>query len=251
MQYPTTLIGVSTAIRGVEDEIDLAAQSDTRVLITGECGVGKQLAARLIHQRSRRSQAPLVTSNCTGLTAARFATELFGPLPDVAGAPHDAMSCRARANGGTILIEDVGEMNLRMQALLLRFLETEGGARTAPDLPNLRVIATARRALIQQVASKRFREDLYYRLNVLHIQFPPLRDRREDVRVLLESFLQTLSETHRLPVPEVSPEALDQLTQYDWPGNVGELKHVAERLILRGANRPVGVAAVRHEISSQ
>jgi DNA-binding NtrC family response regulator len=149
-------------------------------------------------------------------------------------------------------MDEVAEMSLRMQALLLRFLETGEIQRVGSDrrLPALdvRVIAATHRRLIKHVAEKSFREDLYYRLNVIHIEVPPLRERREDVFILLKHFLQMFADTHKLPVPDVTTEAMTYLTQYHWPGNVRELRNVAERLILRSGNGRVDVHALPREI---
>jgi DNA-binding NtrC family response regulator len=242
MKKPVTMIGMSTAIRGVEEEIDHAARSDAKVLITGESGVGKEIVARLIHERGNRRNAPLVTINCAGFPDSLLESELFGHVKgSFTDAHRDKTGWLERAQGGTIFMDEVGEMSLRMQALLLRFLETGeiqrvGSDRRQPSL-DVRVIAATHRRLINHIADKTFREDLYYRLNVIHIEVPPLRERREDVLPLLNYFFQMFGGTHQLNVPEVSPEALAYLTQYQWPGNVRELRNVAERLVLRSAGR--------------
>src|SRR5687768_4734050 len=231
MKTAVTMVGVSAAIQNVEDEIDHAARCDAKVLITGESGVGKEVVARLIHDRSSRSRAPLVTINCAGFPDSLLESELFGHLKgSFTDAHRDKRGWLEAAHGGTIFMDEVGEMSLRMQALLLRFLETGeiqrvGSDRRLPPL-DVRVITATHRRLIDRIADKTFREDLYYRLNVVHIEVPPLRDRREDIFVLLNHFLGMFAETHRINVPEVTPEALKQLTSYHWPGNVRELRNV-------------------------
>lgn len=238
MKKVATMVGVSAAIRAVEEEIHHAARSDAKVLITGESGVGKEIVAHLIHERSRRAHGPLVTINCAGFPDSLLESELFGHMKgSFTDAHRDKRGYLESAHGGTIFMDEVGEMSLRMQALLLRFLETGeiqrvGSERQLPSL-NVRVITATHRKLLQHIADKTFREDLYYRLNVVHIEVPPLRDRREDVFVLLNYFLAGFAETHRVPVPEIAPEALRRLTEYGWPGNVRELRNVAERLALR------------------
>ncbi|MGQ0735825.1 MAG: sigma-54 interaction domain-containing protein [Acidobacteriota bacterium] len=253
MKKPVTMIGVSATIRGVEEEMEHAARSDAKILITGESGVGKEIVARLIHERGSRRHAPLVTINCAGFPDSLLESELFGHMKgSFTDAHRDKRGWLEAADGGTIFMDEIGEMSLRMQALLLRFLETGEIQRVGSDrrLPNLdvRVIAATHRRLITHIAEKTFREDLYYRLNVIHIEVPPLRERREDVSVLLRYFFQMFSETHQLPIPELNAEALEYLTQYPWPGNVRELRNVAERLVLRCTGRTVDVESLPQEI---
>ena len=238
MKKSVALVGVGAAIRAVEEEIHHAARCDAKVLVTGESGVGKEIVARLIHERSNRNRGPLVTINCAGFPDTLLESELFGHVKgSFTDAHRDKRGWLEAAAGGTIFMDEVGEMSLRMQALLLRFLETGEIQRVGADrkLPpvDVRVITATHRRLLEHIADKTFREDLYYRLNVVHIEVPPLRDRREDIFVLLNHFLRIFSETHHMPVPEVSQEAVVHLTSYYWPGNVRELRNVAERLVLR------------------
>jgi DNA-binding NtrC family response regulator len=253
MNKTVTMVGVSAAIRGVEEEIDHAARSEAKILITGESGVGKEIVARLIHDRSSRSRAPLVTINCAGFPDSLLESEMFGHVKgSFTDAHRDKRGWLEAANGGTIFMDEVGEMSLRMQALLLRFLETGeiqrvGSDRKLPPL-DVRVITATHRKLMAHIADKTFREDLYYRLNVVHIEVPPLRERREDIFVLLTHFLRLASETHRVPTPEVTPDALECLTAYQWPGNVRELRNVAERLVLRCSDGRVDVDRLPSEV---
>ena len=249
---PTTL-GVSAAMRGVEEEIEYAARSGAKVLITGESGVGKEVVARLIHDRGSRRTAPLVAINCAGIPDSLLESELFGHVKgSFTDAHRDKSGWLERAHGGTVFMDEIGEMSLRMQALLLRFLESGEIQRVGSDrhVPNVdvRVIAATHQRLIHLVAEKSFREDLYYRLNVLHIEVPPLRDRREDIGILLNHFFETFAESYNVPVPQVSPEALRHLTEYRWPGNVRELRNVAERLILRSSTGRIDVDALAREV---
>lgn len=233
-----TMLGVSAAIRGVEEEIEYAARSGAKVLITGESGVGKEVVARLIHSRGARRNAPLIPINCAGIPDSLLESELFGHVKgSFTDAHRDKAGWLERAHGGTVFMDEIGEMSLRMQALLLRFFETGEIQRVGSDrhVPNLdvRLIAATHRRLINLVAEKTFREDLYYRLNVIHIEVPPLRERREDIVILLNYFLASFAETYAVPRPELNLETMKRFTEYHWPGNVRELRNVAERLILR------------------
>jgi DNA-binding NtrC family response regulator len=253
MKSYLTMLGVSAAIRGVEEEVEYAARSGAKVLITGESGVGKEVVARLIHDRGTRRTAPLVAINCAGIPDSLLESELFGHVKgSFTDAHRDKAGWLERAHGGTVFMDEIGEMSLRMQALLLRFLESGeiqrvGSDRQAPNV-DVRVITATHRRLITLVAEKAFREDLYYRLNVIHIEVPPLRDRPEDVGILLRHFLETFAEAHRSPLPAISTEAMSHLTAYHWPGNVRELRNVAERLILRCGTGCVDVESLPREV---
>ena len=247
------MVGTSPSTRTVEEEIDYAAGSGAKVLITGESGTGKEVVARLIHARGPRKNAPLVALNCAGLPDSLLESELYGHVRgSFTDAHRDKIGWLERAHSGTIFMDEVAEMSLRMQASLLRFLETGEIQRVGCEQRlaslDVRVIAATHRRLIDHVADKTFREDLFYRLNVIHIEVPPLRDRREDVLPLLDHFFQQLSPTHQLPIPQVSAEAAAYLTSYSWPGNVRELRNVAERLILRCAAGGVQVDSLPREI---
>ena len=204
----TVMLGTSAAMRAIEREIDVAAGCSAKVLITGESGVGKELVARLIHEGSARRANKFVAINCAGLPDSLLESELFGHVRgSFTGAYRDKKGWLEAAHGGTIFLDEVGEMSLRMQAMLLRFLETGeiqrvGSERALPAL-DVRVIAATHRNSSECVRERTFREDLYYRLNVVHIEVPPLRDRRGDIPVLLKHFLSMFSSAHRLPVPEV------------------------------------------------
>ena len=231
------LIGASEALRDIEQEIECAARSDAKVLVTGESGVGKDIVARLIHQRSRRSGS-FVTINCAGVPDSLLESELFGHVRgSFTGAYRDKRGWLDQAQGGTIFMDEVGEMSLRMQALLLRFLESGEIQRVGSDRVetggNIRVITATNRNLAERVVDQTFREDLYYRLNVIHVAIPPLRDRPADVEPLILHFLKTFSESHHTPPPTMTPEAMEKLLTYPWPGNVRELRNIIERLVVR------------------
>jgi transcriptional regulator with GAF, ATPase, and Fis domain len=207
------------------------AAGDAKVLITGESGVGKDLVARLVHFHSPRASREFVAVNCAGVTETLLESELFG---HVKGAFTDAVRDKTGklqlADEGTVFLDEVGEMSLRMQALFLRFLENGEiqpvGADRVKTRVNVRVVAATNKNLTEAVAAGQFREDLLYRLDVVHIHVPPLRDRREDVRALIE-YIVSRSARHI----SLSERALAGLEAYRWPGNVRELQNVVERLI--------------------
>lgn len=248
------LIGRSAAIRGLEEEITYAARSDAKVLITGESGVGKEVLARLIHRRSKRAHHQLMAINCAGLPDSLLESELFGHVRgSFTGAYRDKPGLLETANSGTVFMDEVGEMSLRMQAILLRFLETgeiqRVGSERAQARVDVRVIAATNRNLTERIAARDFREDLYYRLNVIHLTVPALRERREDIPPLLDHFMQVFSERHRVSRPQVAPEAQSMLVGYRWPGNVRELKNFVERLVLRSRTGTITVADLPSEIA--
>ena len=253
MTRPVLMVGASAAIREVEQEIEHAARSNAKVLITGESGVGKEIVARLIHQRGIRASGPLVTINCAGFPDSLLETEMFGHVKgSFTDAYRDKRGWLEQAHGGTIFMDEVGEMSLRMQAMMLRFLETGeiqrvGSDRKLPPL-DVRVITATHRKLVEHVADKTFREDLYYRLNVIHIAVPALRDRRDDVPMLVDYFMRSFADSHRTSEPEITPAAMAALQAYAWPGNVRELKNVAERLVLRCRDGRLDVDALPTEI---
>src|SRR5215475_9638222 len=243
-----TLVGASNALCEIEQEIECAARSDAKILITGESGVGKDIVARLIHQRSRR-QGRFVTINCAGVPDALVESELFGHVRgSFTGAYRDKRGLLDQADGGTIFLDEVGEMSLRMQGLLLRFLENGEIQRVGSDrihiVRNVRIIAATNRNLTEDMAAKAFRDDLFYRLNVIHIVVPPLRDRRDDIEPLAQHFLDVFAESYGSPRPTLSDEALARLTTYQWPGNVRELSNILERIVLRNRVRVISAADV-------
>ena len=255
MTDPQRLIGTSAAIRNVEEEVECAARSNAKVLLTGESGVGKEVVARLIHRRSARGHSALVTINCAGVPDTLLESELFGHVRgSFTDAHRDRKGWLEQAHFGTIFMDEIGEMTLRMQALLLRFLENGEIQRVGSDrtkaVVDVRVIAATNRNLLARVADKSFREDLYYRLNVIHIPIPPLRDRREDIPHLFNHFVRTYSTTHNVVAPTVSEEALARLMAYEWPGNIRELKNAVERLVIRSRG-VIGLADLPREITGK
>jgi len=235
---PTKLVGISPAVLTLQEEIHYAARCDAKVLITGESGAGKEIVARLIHASSARNRSPLVTVNCAALTETLLETELFGHVRgSFTGAYRDRLGVFEQAQRGSVFMDEIGETSPRMQGLLLRFLETGEIQRVGSDQiqnrVDVRVIAATNRVLVESVANKTFREDLYYRLNVIHLRVPPLRERLEDIPVLLEFFLDQFARQYQVERPTLSSEALQTLTEHPWPGNVRELKNIVERLVIR------------------
>ena len=215
-----------------------AARSDAKVLLTGESGVGKEVVARSIHEQSRRRGVKLVALNCAAVPDSLLESELFGHVRgSFTGAYRDKPGLLELANSGTIFLDEIGETSLRMQALLLRFLENGEiwriGADRVQATTDVRVIAATNRDLADRIAQREFRADLYYRLNVLHIKIPPLRERRPDIPLFLDYFLRAYADRHLTPLPELTSAAHAALVAYDWPGNVRELKNVVERLVVR------------------
>ena len=239
------LIGSSKALRKVEEEVRLAAGCDTKVLITGESGVGKEVVARLVHEGSRLCHAPLVTLHCAGVPDTLLESELFGHTRgSFTGAEQDRPGRLKLGHGGTLFLDEVGEMSLRMQALLPRFLETGEIQRLGAGpvgRVNVRVIAATNRNLLESVRAKEFREDLYCRLNVIHLYIPPLRERREDIGELFDHFVQKYRRSWTV-APRLSPDANRLLTAYDWPGNVRELRNLVERLMARSRSEVIEAA---------
>jgi DNA-binding NtrC family response regulator len=234
------LIGNRATTRALDEDIDLAAKSDARVLITGETGVGKDLIARLIHHRSARRLAPLATVNCAGLTETLIESELFGHARgSFTDAYRDKPGILESVPNGTVFLDEVGEMSPRMQGSLLRFLETgeiqRVGSTSTMTRANVRIIAATNRDLHAAVAAGTFRQDLFYRLDVIHIVVPPLRERREDIPEFLEHFLEHYAQHHRSPARSWSQAAVDLLSAYDWPGNVRQLRNAVERMVLKSS----------------
>jgi DNA-binding NtrC family response regulator len=233
------LLGNGPAVAALREAVRLAAASDARVLIRGESGVGKALVAASIHSQSERTAGPLVTIDCARTSGPALESELFGRAADTS---EETSGLLERADGGTAFIAEIGKLSLEMQALILRFLQSGeihriGASRAA--YADVRTIAGTSRDLGERTETKEFREDLYYRLNVIQISVAPLRQRAEDVPLLLHHFLRTYSEQYGGPSPRIDAGLVDRLSEYRWPGNVRELKQVAELLVVRYAGRLV------------
>jgi transcriptional regulator with PAS, ATPase and Fis domain len=231
------LLGHSPAIHNIERDIESAGRSDAKVLITGESGVGKEIVARLIHGTSDRARGAFVAINCAGLSETLLESELFGHTRgSFTGADRDRPGRLEVAHRGTLFLDEIGEMTLRMQGLLLRFLETGELQRVGDDersrRVDARIIGATNRDLTEQMSAGGFREDLYYRLNVIHIDVAPLRERRDDIPLLARHFLEMFAAQYQLPVRDLAADAVACLVSYDWPGNVRELKNVIEGLVV-------------------
>jgi len=230
-----TLLGDSPAMQKVHDLLDRIVDSDSSVLITGESGTGKEVVARALHRRGRRSQAPFVAINCAAMPEPLLESELFG---HTRGAFTDAHTARTglfvRANGGTLLLDEIGDLPLALQPKLLRVLQERvvrplGGNEEVPF--DVRLIAATNRDLETAVDEGRFREDLYFRINVIHIPLPPLRARASDVLLLAQSFLTRYATHTGKRIAGLSPEAAKRLLDYTWPGNIRELQNCVERAV--------------------
>jgi DNA-binding NtrC family response regulator len=232
------LVGSAEAINELIDDVEWATRSDAKVLITGESGVGKEVVARMIHGGGPRARQAMITINCAGIPDTLLASELFGHARgSFTDAHRDRTGWLEQAHRGTVFLDEVGEMSLQMQALLLRFLESGEIQRVGSEIRNtrvdVRVICATHRNLLQCVKNGEFREDLYYRLNVIHIAIPPLRQRRSDIPELIAYFANHFAGVHHREAPRVTPEAMAVLCEHHWPGNIRELRNVVERLVLR------------------
>jgi DNA-binding NtrC family response regulator len=237
------IVGESVALQAVLEQIELVADTDATVLITGESGTGKELVARAIHDRSPRRKGPLVTVNCAAIPENLFESELFGYVRGAfTGALNDRPGRFEAAQGGTLLLDEIGEVPLALQPKLLRVLqekEFERVGETRARKIDVRVVAATNRDLAGEVAAGRFRGDLFYRLNVFPIENPPLRDRREDVPLLAEHFIEVAARRLRRPPPPLTEAALRHLMTRDWPGNIRELENVIERAIILAREGPL------------
>ena len=242
----TSLIGSSLAMWKVKTYLRKVAVTDSHVLITGETGTGKELAAQYIHRHSTRHTKPLVTINCAALPDGLLESELFGyERGAFTGAVSSYAGKLKLADGGTVLFDEIGDMSLYAQAKILRLIETKevyplGGGRGVPL--NIRIIAATNRELERQTAKGEFRQDLYYRLNVARVYLPPLRDRKDDIPTLLDHYVQTYSARTGRGIEGISDEAMELLSRYEWPGNVRELMNLVERIFIDPPVEKIAIA---------
>lgn len=234
------MIGDSEPINHIKQMIEKVAQTDARVLITGPNGTGKELVAHQLHEKSERSQFPLIEVNCAAIPSELIESELFG---HVKGAFTSAVKDRAgkfeAADGGTIFLDEIGDMSLAAQAKVLRALQENLIQRVGADKDikvNVRVVAATNKDLKKEIEEGRFREDLYHRLAVILIKVPALNDRRDDIPLLIEHFAAKIAEEQGNAQKSFSKEAIKLLQEYDWTGNIRELRNVVERLIILGGN---------------
>ena len=232
------MIGESDAITHIKDIIEKVAATDARVLITGPNGTGKELVAHWLHEKSDRSKAPMIEVNCAAIPSELIESELFGHVKgSFTGANKDRAGKFEAANGGTIFLDEIGDMSLSAQAKVLRALQENRISRVGSDKDikvNVRVLAATNKDLKNEIAEGRFREDLYHRLAVILIKVPALNDRREDIPSLVEFFANKIANEQGTPKKEFAKEAIKLLQEYDWTGNIRELRNVVERLIILG-----------------
>ena len=232
------MIGKSQEINHIKEIIEKVAATDARVLITGSNGTGKELVAHWLHEKSDRSKASMIEVNCAAIPSELIESELFGHVKgSFTGANKDRAGKFEAANGGTIFLDEIGDMSLSAQAKVLRALQESRISRVGSDKDikvNVRVVAATNKDLKTEIAEGRFREDLYHRLAVILIKVPALNDRREDIPLLVDYFTSKISEEQGVPKKMFSNDAINLLKEYDWTGNIRELRNVIERLMILG-----------------
>ncbi len=255
VQQKYEIVGRSYAIRALIETIDRVAGTDARVLITGENGTGKELVARALHRQSTRASGPFVEVNCAAIPGELIESELFGHMRgSFTGAVHDRAGKFEQADSGTLFLDEVGDMSLAAQAKVLRVLQDGdvtriGGAK--PHKVDVRVLAATNKRLEDEIAAGRFREDLYYRLNVVPVVVPPLRERRDDIPLLIQYFLDHFAGQGGLAPRAMDRTAADRLAALDWPGNVRELRNTIERLLILARAPQIAVADVERLVGAR
>ena len=247
------IIGQSPKMKAIFDLIQTVAPQNSRVLITGESGTGKELVARAIHENSSRSTAPFITINCGAFPETLLESELFGYMKGAfTGANENRRGLFQAAHGGTLFMDEIGNMNLAMQVKLYRVLQ-EGKVRPLGSTEEIdvdvRVIAATNKDLEKAISAGEFREDLFYRLSVIPLHVPALRDRREDIPLLSRHFLESFRKSMVKNVEAISPEAMRKLESYDWPGNVRELENTIERAVALESEREISVRVLPDRIA--
>jgi two-component system, NtrC family, response regulator PilR len=248
------IIGQSPKMRAIFDMIQTVAPQSSRILITGESGTGKELVARAIHENSSRANTPFITINCGAFPETLLESELFGYMKGAfTGANENRRGLFQAAHGGTLFMDEIGNMNLAMQVKLYRVLQ-EGkirplGSNEETDV-DVRVITATNKDLEKAIAADEFREDLFYRLSVIPIHVPPLRDRRDDIPLLARHFLERFRKSMEKPIEGISPQAMTRLESYDWPGNVRELENTIERAVALESGPEISVAVLPERIST-
>jgi len=239
------LIGQSKALQRCVDDAKRVATSKATVLLLGETGTGKELFAQLIHQNSPRAKAPFVPVHCAAIAPTLLESEIFGHEKGAfTGANERRIGRFESANGGTLFLDEIGEIDLATQVKLLRFLETRTIERLGSQKQiqlDVRLVCATNRDLPKMVEEGTFREDLYYRLSVVALILPPLRERQDDIPILLDHYLKYFSAENALPLPKISADALSILKAYAWPGNIRELRNLCENLVVMHSGNDVGV----------
>jgi two-component system, NtrC family, nitrogen regulation response regulator NtrX len=242
------IVGSSFAVRALLDRIEKVAPTDARVLITGENGTGKELVARAIHRLSARSEHQFIEVNCAAIPSELIESELFGHVKgSFTGAVSDRPGKFEQADGGTLFLDEIGDMSMAAQAKVLRALQegiiTRVGGEKAIRV-DVRVIAATNKNLEKEIEAGHFREDLFFRLNVVPIQVPPLRERREDIPMLVRHFIDTAIQEQRLPPRTITADAFERLSRMEWSGNVRELRNTVERLLILARSNEITVGDV-------
>ena len=247
------IVGHSAKMREIFELIQTVAPQSSRVLITGESGTGKELVARAIHENSARPDGPFITINCGAFPETLLESELFGYMKGAfTGANENRIGLFQAAHGGTLFMDEIGNMSPTMQVKLYRVLQ-EGkvrpvGSNEESDI-NVRVITATNKVLEKEIAEGRFREDLFYRLSVIPIQLPALRERREDIPLLARHFLERFRKSMDKPIESIDPEALRRIEAYDWPGNVRELENAIERAVALAAGKSITVEMLSEKVA--
>jgi two-component system nitrogen regulation response regulator NtrX len=246
------MIGESAAMNRIRELVDQSAPTDSRVLILGENGTGKELVARRIHSRSRRSEGPFIEVNCAAIPDTLIESELFGhEKGSFTGAVSQRIGRFEAADGGTLFLDEIADMSLQAQAKVLRAVQEMKFIRVGGRDPvevDVRIIAATNKDLQKEIHDGRFREDLYFRLNVIPITIPPLRERKEDLPALMEHLLKHFCDKHRTFRRRLTPGAMDALKERNWPGNIRELKNFAERLVVMTTDEELGPEAIKENI---
>ncbi len=234
------MIGESDAIRKIKEMIEKIAPTDARVLITGKNGTGKEVAARWIYEKSNRANAPFIEVNCAAIPSELIESELFGHEKGSFTSAHKQRKGKfEQANSGTIFLDEIGDMSLSAQAKVLRALQENKISRVGSDKNidiDVRVITATNKDIKHEIEEKRFREDLYHRISVILINIPSLDERKEDIPLLIEFFINQICNEHGIPIKPITNEAVKELQKLSWKGNIRELRNVIERLIILGQN---------------
>ena len=250
--HPVRILGNSPALQSLLDQVRKIADMPVNVLITGETGTGKELVAKMIHYNCQRSDKPFVPLNCSAIPETLFEAEMFGVEKGVATGVDKRIGRIEQADGGTLFFDEIGDMPLGAQAKVLRviqdrLLDRVGGRKALPV--DVRFIAATNKDLRQAVSAKTFREDLFYRLNVIHLHMPSLRERPEDIPVLAHFFLEQSCRRLGRPPMRLSQDVVRRMTAYDWPGNVRELENEVERAVALAATDVIGLADLRETVN--
>lgn len=238
-------VGESNQIKSLREQINMAASSNSRVLICGESGTGKEVAARLLHEKSPRNAKPFVEVNCAAIPHDLIESELFGhEKGSFTGAFEQKKGKFELADSGTLFLDEIGDMSLQTQSKVLRVIETQefqrvGGSKNLSV--DVRIITATNKDIKEEAKKGNFREDLYFRLNVIPLLMPPLRERREDIPLLVKHFLELLAVEYGKPIKKISPDTIKELQSYEWPGNVRELKNTIERLVIMTPSDTINV----------